>query len=284
MKTVFDLQSLRQVIAEWKREGSKIAFVPTMGNLHAGHISLLERAREVADRTVVSIFVNPIQFGKGEDYENYPSTLDADSKKLEASNLDLLFVPNLKELYPGGVDVDTRVNIPKLSSILCGKFRPGHFSGVATVVTKLLINVTPDYAFFGEKDYQQLLIIRRLVSELCIPTEIIGMPIIRESDGLAMSSRNAYLNEAERKVAPVIYKTLQVAAERLRQQTVSLNIIEMEGIAALETVGLRPEYFSIRRASDLGEPGSADHELSILVAAWLGSARLIDNLKVNLGE
>jgi pantoate--beta-alanine ligase len=284
MKTVFDLQSLRQVIAEWKREGSKIAFVPTMGNLHAGHISLLEKAREAADRTVVSIFVNPIQFGKGEDYENYPSTLDADSKKLETSNLDLLFVPNLKELYPGGVNVDTRVNIPKLSSILCGKFRPGHFSGVATVVTKLLINVTPDYAFFGEKDYQQLLIIRRLVSELCMPTEIIGMPIVRESDGLAMSSRNAYLNEAERKVAPVIYKILQAAAERLLQQTVSFKTIEVEGVAALEAAGLRPEYVSIRRTSDLGEPESDDHELSILVAAWLGSARLIDNLKVNLNE
>jgi pantoate--beta-alanine ligase len=284
MKTVFDLQSLRQVIAEWKREGSKIAFVPTMGNLHAGHISLLEKAREAADRTVVSIFVNPIQFGKGEDYENYPSTLDADSKKLETSNLDLLFVPNLKELYPGGVNVDTRVNIPKLSSILCGKFRPGHFSGVATVVTKLLINVTPDYAFFGEKDYQQLLIIRRLVSELCMPTEIIGMPIVRESDGLAMSSRNAYLNEAERKVAPVIYKILQAAAERLLQQTVNFKTIEVEGVAALEAAGLRPEYVSIRRTSDLGEPESGDHELSILVAAWLGSARLIDNLKVNLND
>jgi len=282
MKTVFDLQGLREVIAELKKEGSKIAFVPTMGNLHAGHISLLEKAREFADRTIVSIFVNPIQFGKGEDYENYPSTLDADSKKLEASNLDLLFVPNLKELYPGGVDVDTRVNIPKLSSILCGKFRPGHFSGVATVVTKLLINVTPDYAFFGEKDYQQLLIIRRLVSELCIPTEIIGMPIVRESDGLAMSSRNAYLNEAERKVAPAIYKTLQAAAEKLRQKTASFNSIEVEGVAALQTAGLRPEYFSIRRASDLGEPGAGDQELSILVAAWLGSARLIDNLKVKL--
>jgi len=284
MKTVFDLQSLRQVIAEWKREGSKIAFVPTMGNLHAGHISLLEKAREAADRTVVSIFVNPIQFGKGEDYENYPSTLDADSKKLETSNLDLLFVPNLKELYPGGVNVDTRVNIPKLSSILCGKFRPGHFSGVATVVTKLLINVTPDYAFFGEKDYQQLLIIRRLVSELCMPTEIIGMPIVRESDGLAMSSRNAYLNEAERKVAPVIYKILQAAAERLLQQTVNFKTIEVEGVAALEAAGLRPEYVSIRRTSDLAEPESCDHELSILVAAWLGSARLIDNLKVNLND
>lgn len=281
MKTVFDLPGLRQVIADWKREGSRIAFVPTMGNLHAGHISLLEKASEIGDRTIVSIFVNPIQFGQGEDYVNYPSTLDDDSKKLESSKLDLLFVPNLKELYPGGVDVDTRVNVPKLSSILCGKYRPGHFSGVATVVSKLLINITPDFALFGEKDYQQLLIIRRVVSDLCIPTEIIGMPIIRESDGLAMSSRNAYLDDTERKQAPAIYQTLSAAAAALQKGKNTVEI-ETEGMTTLEAAGLRPEYFSIRRASDLGEPGPDDHELAILVAAWLGSARLIDNVKVNL--
>jgi len=282
MKTVFELPELRQVIAGWRRDGRRIAFVPTMGNLHSGHISLLEKARELADRTIASIFVNPIQFGRGEDYENYPSTLDQDRKKLEASNLDLLFMPNLKELYPGGVDEDTRVNVPGLSSILCGKFRPGHFSGVATVVSKLLINVTPDYALFGEKDYQQLLIIRQMVSDLCIPTEIIGMPIIREADGLAMSSRNAYLNKSERKIAPVIYKTLQAAATRLQGRDFAFAAIEAEGMAALEKAGLKPEYFSIRRAADLSEPGLDDHELSILVAVWLGSARLIDNEKVNL--
>jgi len=284
MKTVVNLPGLRQVISDWKKHGNRIAFVPTMGNLHDGHLTLLEKAREISDRSVVSIFVNPIQFGKGEDYENYPSTLEADGKKLRSSKLDLLFTPDLKELYPGGVDADTRVNVPGLSTILCGKFRPDHFSGVATVVTKLLINVTPDYALFGEKDYQQLLVIRRLVYDLCIPTEIIGMPIVREADGLAMSSRNGYLNQKQRRLAPVIYKTLQAAATKLHKRQADIVSIETEGMLALESAGLRPEYFSVRRTSDLGESGPEDRGLSILTAAWLGPARLIDNIKVVMDQ
>ena len=280
MKTVFDLPGLRREIAGWKQQGLRIAFAPTMGNLHDGHLSLLERAREISDRTIVSIFVNPIQFGKGEDYEKYPSTLDADRHKLESNNLDLLFAPDLKELYPGGMDVDTRVNVPGLSSILCGKFRPDHFSGVATVVTKLLINVTPDVALFGEKDYQQLLVIRRLVSDLCIPTTILGMPIIRESDGLAMSSRNAYLTAEQRRVAPVIYRTLMTAADKLRNAGGDYSPVEAAGMQALEAAGLRTEYFSVRRSADLGVPAADESELSVLVAAWLGSARLIDNIQL----
>ncbi len=282
MKTVFDLPGLRQEIADWKRQGLRIAFVPTMGNLHDGHLSLLERARQISDRTVVSIFVNPIQFGKGEDYEKYPSTLEADRQKLEAGHLDLLFTPNLKELYPGGFDVDTRVTVPGLSGILCGQFRPGHFSGVATVVTKLLINVAPDSALFGEKDYQQLLVIQRLATDLCIPTTIIGMPIVREMDGLAMSSRNGYLTPEQRHIAPVIYRTLQLAADKLQNQHAKISTIETEGMQTLEAAGLRPEYFSVRRSSDLTEPTSTDRELSILVAAWLGTARLIYNVKLVL--
>lgn len=282
MKTVFDLPELRREIGEWKRAGHTIAFVPTMGNLHDGHLSLLEQARKMGDRSVVSIFVNPIQFGKGEDYENYPSTLEADREKLEAHGLDLLFAPDLDALYPDGVDVDTRVSVPGLSSILCGKFRPGHFSGVATVVTKLLINITPDFALFGEKDYQQLLILRRVASDLCIPTDIIGMPVIREADGLAMSSRNAYLNAEERKIAPNIYKSLVSATEKLRSNPADISAIEHEGILELESAGLKPEYFSVRRSLDLAEPGPDDRELSILVAVWLGPARLIDNVKVIL--
>lgn len=282
MKTVFDLPSLRREIIDWKQQGLRIAFVPTMGNLHEGHLSLLERAGQLGDRTIVSIFVNPIQFGRGEDYENYPSTLDADREKLESSKLDLLFTPDLKELYPGGMDIDTRVNVPGLSTILCGKFRPDHFSGVATVVTKLLINVTPDVALFGEKDYQQLLIIRRLVSDLCIPTTIVGMPIIREADGLAMSSRNAYLTPAQRQMAPVIYQTLQAAADSLLRSSASIAGVEESSIRALEAGGLRPEYFSVRRSSNLAVAGPGDRDLSILVAAWLGSARLIDNIQITL--
>ena len=280
METVFDLAGLHRVVSQWKREGATIAFVPTMGNLHRGHFSLLERANELADKTIVSIFVNPIQFGKGEDYESYPSTLEKDSQGLAQNDLDLLFAPDLKQLYPGGVDTDTRVVVPELSNILCGRFRPEHFSGVATVVTKLLINTQADIAIFGEKDFQQLLVVRRAVTDLCMPIEIVGMPVVREDDGLAMSSRNAYLNMTERKQAPIIYQTLQNAAQRLRHSPDQIPSIEAEGMKTLESNGFRPEYFSVRRTEDLGEPGAQDLRLSILTAAWLGSARLIDNVKV----
>lgn len=280
METVFDLAGLHRVVTLWKAEGASIAFVPTMGNLHRGHFSLIERARELADKTIVSIFVNPIQFGKGEDYESYPSTLEQDSVGLAAYDLDLLFAPDLKQLYPAGVDTDTRVVIPELSNILCGRFRPEHFSGVATVVTKLLVNTQPNVALFGEKDYQQLLVIRRVVTDLCMPIEIVGMPIIREDDGLAMSSRNAYLNMTERKKAPLIYETLQVAAQHLRHAPDQIPAIEAEGMKALEAGGFRPEYFSVRRTENLAEPVAQDLRLSILTAAWLGSARLIDNVRV----
>lgn len=282
MEMSFDLKSLREKISAWKREGLRIAFVPTMGNLHQGHISLLERAREMGDRTVMSIFVNPIQFGKGEDYLTYPSTLERDKKILEENRLDLLFAPDLAQLYPGGMDVDTRVTVPELSTILCGGFRPGHFSGVATVVTKLLINVQPDVALFGEKDYQQLLVIRCLVEDLCIPVEIVGMPVVREKDGLAMSSRNAYLSPEQRRLAPLIYKTLTEAADKLRANPDRIAEIEGEGRRTLEEAGFRSEYFSIRRAEDLKAPRPGDRYFSILTAAWLGPARLIDNVKVDL--
>lgn len=276
----YDLESLRSTIAGWKRQGQRIALVPTMGNLHDGHLSLLQHARTLAERTVVSIFVNPIQFGQGEDYQRYPSTLETDRVKLEEAGLDLLFAPDLKQLYPGGTDEDTRVTVPGLSSILCGRFRPGHFSGVATVVTKLFINIQPDVALFGEKDYQQLLVIRRLVHDLCLPVTITGMPIIREADGLAMSSRNAYLTAEQRRQASVLYQTLTAAAAAVQQGEKDLAAIEQEGVARLEQAGFRPEYFSIRRGADLAEPGSGDRDLRILAAAWLGEARLIDNIAV----
>jgi pantoate--beta-alanine ligase len=282
MATVHELPPLRQYVSRWKQDGCSIAFVPTMGNLHGGHLSLLERARQIADRTVVSIFVNPIQFGKGEDYERYPSTLAEDSRKLEASGLDLLFAPDLAQLYPGGIDTDTRITVPDLSNILCGRFRPGHFSGVATVVTKLLINVQPDLALFGEKDYQQLLVVRRMAEDLRIPVEIVGMPIVREPDGLAMSSRNTYLSPSERLLAPLIFRTLNAAADLLRRGSQDFAAIEAEGMRALADGGLRPEYFSVRRTDDLGEPAPGEKRLSILAAAWLGKTRLIDNVKVRL--
>ena len=282
METVSTLRDLRTVVGRWKRAGHTIALVPTMGNLHDGHISLLNHAREQADRTVVSIFVNPIQFGRGEDYEKYPSTLAEDKNKLEKYGLDLLFTPDLEALYPGGTGTDTRINVPELSNILCGEFRPGHFSGVATVVAKLLNNAQPDVALFGEKDYQQLLVIKRMARDLCLPVEIAGLPIVREADGLAMSSRNAYLAPDERRRAPEIYRTLKAAAEALRKGGKGLEEVEKSAMERLEQAGFRPEYVSIRRTEDLKLPAAQDTRLSILVAAWLGPARLIDNIKVRL--
>jgi len=282
MQTAYSLESLRQQMLAWRRSGASVAFVPTMGNLHAGHISLLARARELAERTVVSIFVNPIQFGKGEDYTRYPSTLQADIEKLAAAGLDLLFAPNLDELYPGGIEEDTRVTVPGLSTILCGQYRPGHFSGVATVVSKLFINVQPDIALFGEKDYQQVLIIKRMTKDLLMPIKIVGMPIVREPDGLAMSSRNVYLNPEERSRASRIYHCLQSAADKLRRQSHSVIAIETAAMAELAAAGFRPEYFSVRRPEDLEPARKGDAQVQILAAAWLGAARLIDNLRVEL--
>lgn len=283
MQTAFDLKSLRAIVRDWKRAGRSIALVPTMGNLHDGHLSLLRRARELAACSVVSIFVNPIQFGRGEDYERYPSTLDADLSKLARDGLDLVFAPNLAELYPGGIESDTRVSVPALSDILCGEFRPGHFSGVATVVSKLLINVQPDYALFGEKDYQQLLVIRRMVHDLLIPVEIIGMPIVREASGLAMSSRNGYLSAEQREMARQIHCALAAAAADLRAADgPSVAVLEARQRAALEEHGLRPEYLSVRRAQDLAPPRAGDDALIVLTAAWVGAARLIDNVQVKL--
>lgn len=282
METVFNTRELRDIVAGWRRDGHRIAFVPTMGNLHDGHLSLLERARAIADRTVVSIFVNPIQFGKGEDYATYPSTLEEDQAKLSRNGLDVLFAPNLAQLYPGGMEEDTRVTVPGLSTILCGEFRPGHFSGVATVVTKLFCSVQPDCALFGNKDLQQLMVIRRMVDDLCMPIEVIGQPIVREPDGLAMSSRNSYLSNAEREIAPQIYATLQQAVRDVSKAGADFRAIEARSLESLREAGFKPEYFGIRRAADLLVAEADERELAILTAAWLGSARLIDNIQVSL--
>lgn len=281
MITSFDLKTLRTTIRDWKTGARTIALVPTMGNLHDGHLSLLGRAREIADRTVVSIFVNPIQFGRGEDYQNYPSTLDEDLSKLEDAGLDLVFAPNLEELYPGGTDEDTRITVPALSDILCGEYRPGHFSGVATVVSKLLINVQPDYALFGEKDFQQLMVIRRMVRDLLIPVNVVGMPIVRETDGLAMSSRNSYLTDEERGRAGRIFEALRTAAAALAEGE-PVSEVEREQLARLAASDMRPEYFSVRNRADLSPARAGDRELVVLVAVWLGEARLIDNLQLDL--
>lgn len=284
MKTSFDIKSVRETMREWHVSGQSVALVPTMGNLHKGHLSLLTHAKEIAEKTIVSIFVNPIQFGHGEDYEHYPSSLDEDFYKLEEAGLDLVFAPDLDELYPGGISDDTRITVPAISDTLCGEFRPGHFSGVATVVAKLLINIRPNFALFGDKDFQQVLVIRRMVEDLLIPVQIISLPTIRERDGLAMSSRNAYLGVDERRFAVRIFESLTIVAKKLRDQTCKIASLEQEYYSLVDSKEIRVEYVSIRRQSDLGFARIGDRELIILTAVWLDETRLIDNVQVVLKE
>ncbi len=280
MRTVHTIAELRDHVTTWRRAGERVAFVPTMGNLHRGHIHLVERARQQAPRTVASIFVNPTQFGLNEDFTGYPRTLLEDSRQLEAVGLDLLFAPAVAEIYPRPLEDMTSITVPELSDILCGASRPTHFRGVATVVGKLFNMVQPDIALFGEKDWQQLRVIRRLVDDLNFPIEIVGVPTVREADGLAMSSRNGYLAPEERAIAPTLYATLTASAERLRAGERDYQRLSDEAKARLAAAGFRPDYFEIRRASDLQPPASGDENLRILAAAWLGRARLIDNLAV----
>jgi pantoate--beta-alanine ligase len=263
------------------RGRQRIAFVPTMGNLHEGHLTLVRSAREQAKRVIVSIFVNPLQFGAGEDFDKYPRTLQRDAELLAAEGVDWLFAPPVAVMYPRPQAEQTQVLVPGLSDILCGASRPGHFAGVATVVCKLFNLVRPDVALFGQKDYQQLLVIRRMVEDLGMPVQVEGVATVREADGLAMSSRNGYLTSEERAVAPVLYRTLCDTAEGLRSGALPAQL-ERSAAAALDAAGLRSDYFSIRRQADLAEPLAGDSALVILTAAWLGQTRLIDNLEVSL--
>ena len=280
METVTTIAAVRERVARWRREGQRVAFVPTMGNLHAGHISLIELARQRGDRFIASIFVNPMQFGPNEDFAHYPRTPTKDESMLAAAGCDLMFMPDVAEIYPEGSDHGTRVVVPELASVLDGEFRPGHFDGVATVVAKLFQIVVPDIAVFGEKDFQQLTIIRRMVADLSIPVEIVGAPTVREADGLAMSSRNQYLTADERKTAPQIHAALSRAVKRLAAGETDFAAIESAETEALKRAGFRPDYFSVRDAKTLAAPGAESRHLVVLVAARLGKARLIDNLQV----
>jgi len=272
---------LRQALDEWRSRGEHIALVPTMGNLHEGHLQLVDRARERADRVVVSLFVNPTQFGPGEDLDNYPRTLDDDRAALAARGADLLFVPDEASIYPHGRKACV-VSVPGLSDMLCGASRPGHFDGVATVVSKLLNLVAPDVAVFGEKDYQQLMIIRHMVADLFMPMTIEGVPTCRETDGLAMSSRNRYLSKDERRRAPALYQALQRVARALEAGRTDYDTLAGEARKFLSEKGLEPDYVEIRRSENLATPTPSDRALVVLAAARLGKARLIDNLRVSL--
>jgi pantoate--beta-alanine ligase len=251
-----------------------------MGNLHAGHLSLVKEARKIADRVVASIFVNPMQFGAGEDFESYPRTLESDSRMLEAEGTDLLFAPSVQVMYPKPQAEQTRVEVPEISSLLCGATRPGHFVGVSTVVCKLFNMVQPDIAVFGNKDYQQLMVIRRMVEDLAMPVRIVGIDTVRESDGLAMSSRNGYLTGQERTLAPTLYRVLSSLASKLRDGDNDYARLQLQAASELDDNGFRTDYIAIRRAADLAEPVAGEKGLVILAAAYLGAARLIDNIEV----
>jgi pantoate--beta-alanine ligase len=276
--TIAELAPLRSTIAAWRQAGERIAFVPTMGNLHAGHLDLIKEARQRAQRCVVSIFVNPLQFGAGEDFAAYPRTLEDDRHKLAVAGVDLLFAPTVRTVYPTGADQQTRVEVPEISDILCGASRPGHFRGVATIVCKLFNMVQADLAVFGEKDFQQLMVIRRMVADLAIPIEIVGKATVREADGLAMSSRNGYLTPEERRIAPQLNLTLQTTVALLKRGERDYTGLETAAKEALQTAGFRPDYYAIRSALDLGPPGDGQAPLVVLAAAYLGTTRLIDNL------
>lgn len=281
IEAITHLDSLRATVAAWKRAGLRIGFVPTMGNLHAGHHSLVKLARAHADRVVSSVFVNPTQFGPNEDYTRYPRTPDADAAGLAAAGCDVLWLPEVEAMYPFGVALAANIHVPGVSAVLEGACRPGHFDGVCTVVTRLFNQVQPDVAAFGRKDYQQLAVIRQLVADLHVPVEILAGAIVREDDGLAMSSRNQYLSPDERATAPVIHRIL-LAMRAAAQAGTPRTRLEAEAEAALHAAGFVPDY-AVLRTPDLqvpadGEPGPC----VALIAARLGKTRLIDNLEFAL--
>lgn len=282
MRLFADQPGLQDYLADCRSRGQKIAFVPTMGNLHAGHLRLVEVARQAADTVVASIFVNPLQFGPGEDFERYPRTPEQDQTALANLGVDALFQPDTETMYPDTPEHSTFVEVPVLSNILCGRHRPGHFRGVATVVNRLFNIVQPDVAVFGKKDYQQLAVIRKMVADLAMPVEIIGVDTVREHDQLAMSSRNNYLDQQQRVIAPTLFATI----DSIRSLIISVgeipDDIEQQGMKRLQAAGFEPDYVSIRRQQDLKVPVEGDTEMVVLAAASLGTTRLIDNIEFHL--
>ena len=283
MRIVTTKAQVRAQVCGWREAGERVTLVPTMGALHKAHMDLA-RLAGADGRVIVSIFVNPTQFAPGEDFERYPRDLDADADLLREAGVDLLFAPGQEEVYPRGLEDLTRVEVPGLSADLCGAYRPTHFAGVTSVVARLLLMVLPDAVVFGQKDYQQLVILRRMVEDLHIPVEVIEGPITREDDGLAMSSRNRYLTEGERRTAPALHAELRHCAARIEAGERNFSRIEEDAAARLEQAGFAPDYVAVRRAGDLGPPSaSAAGEWVVLAAAWLGSARLIDNVTCRAG-
>lgn len=275
---------IRGAVGEWRRSGEIVVFVPTLGNLHDGHLQLVELGARHGKRVVVSIFVNQLQFGRNEDYALYPRTLDADVEKLRSVGTDALFCPSDAEVYPNGIEQQTTVTVPTMTDILCGATRPGHFTGVTTIVTKLFNIVQPDKAVFGIKDFQQLAVVRRMVQDLCLPIEIIEAPVARADDGLALSSRNGYLNARERAIAPALYRRLLTVREAIAAGERDYALLEARAHLGLLEAGMRPDYFSVRAAKTLEPASPEDRDLAILAAAWLGRTRLIDNVTIRIAS
>ncbi len=276
MQTISDIQAIRNQVATWKSTKDSVALVPTMGHLHEGHYSLIEIAKSHATKVIVSIFVNPIQFNQPRDFEQYPRTLSSDLDALKELHIDAVFAPNENDIYPNGANNAPRIRVPGLSHQYCGQYRPGHFDGVCTVVTKLFNIISPDYAVFGQKDYQQLLIIRRLVEEFNLDIDIISGKTFREDNGLAMSSRNSHLSSEEKILASALYNILKVTKAEFTMD--KIDHLEEQAIQQLELKGLKVDYFSIRDARDLGSISKSTQNVVVLSAVWLGDTRLIDNI------
>jgi pantoate--beta-alanine ligase len=282
MQSITEIRSLRSQIKAWRQAGLSVALVPTMGNLHRGHFSLVEKAKNLADKVVVSIFVNPMQFGANEDLDNYPRTLNEDKQGLAELGIDIVFTPSVETIYPNGLGAQSFVDVPDISLGYCGGSRPGHFRGVATIVTKLFNLVQPDYACFGEKDFQQLQVIKTMARDLSIPVEVIGVPTMREVSGLAMSSRNGYLSDDQKATATVLFKALNTCAEQLKSG--EKDFVKLESLAkqSLEKAGLKPDYFEIAQRDTLKTATIEDTQFVILAAAYFGGVRLIDNIQVEI--
>jgi len=282
MLIIETLPLLRQQIRRFRQEGKRIALVPTMGNLHEGHLTLVEQAKACADVVIVSIFVNPMQFERQDDLARYPRTLQDDCEKLNRKKVNLVFTPAPTDIYPQGLDTQTTVDVPGISTMLEGESRPGHFRGVSTIVSKLFNLVQPDVACFGEKDYQQLALIRKMVADMGYDIDIIGVPTVRAKDGLALSSRNGYLTADERKVAPALNQVINTLAQGLLDGQRDLESMVQQANQILEQKGFRPDALDIRDADTLQPLSETSKRAVILMAAWLGKARLIDNQVVNL--
>jgi pantoate--beta-alanine ligase len=282
MKVVNDITDLREIRRTWQSEKEVIAFVPTMGNLHEGHLKLVKEAKKTSTKVVVSIFVNPLQFGPEEDLAAYPRTIEQDSKALAALGVDLLFMPKAEDIYSRGLEQQTFVEVPGLSYMICGASRPGHFRGVATIVCKLFNMVQPNQAFFGEKDFQQLQVIKAMVTDLSMNLSVFGVPTEREADGLAMSSRNQYLTKEQRQIAPTLHNIMTAMADAIRQGRRDFSILIAQARQDLSTAGLKPDYIEVRASNTLLQPGHEDSEIVILGAAFLGKTRLIDNIQLSV--